>query len=55
MDSHTTVQESVGTALSTELPTDYHHIKQHHIVERSLVCVCGRSGKNFPVGSYPRH
>ena len=47
IDSHTT-----GT-LSTELLIDYHHIV---IIKLNVPsCVCGRSGKNFPIRSDPRH
>ena len=48
MDSHTT-GPGFKTVLSTGLLTDYHHnsIK--------FAGVCGRSGKEFPVGSHPRH
>ena len=39
--------------LSTELLTDYYHTS---IIKLSVRwCVCGRSGKDFTVGSDPRH
>ena len=51
MDSHTR-----GPGFKTRLvryflplPTDYHHIR----ISLAFVDVCGRSGKDFPVRSYP--
>ena len=42
----------LGAVLSTELPT----VDHHDSIKLSVRwCVCGRSGKDFPVGSHPRH
>ena len=35
--------------LSTKLPTD------NSILELCIHCMCGRSEKDFPIGSEPRH
>ena len=57
MDSHTTgpgfKPQWYGT-LSIELLTDYHH---NSIIKLNVRChgVCGRSGKDFPIWTDPRH
>ena len=49
MDSHTAhrfrVQDPVGTVLSTELPTDYHH---NSIIELGVPLCVWKIGERFP-------